>query len=146
MWVLKDKIFRLEHFVDERSKAYAILSHTWGDDEVTFQYVQNGRAVDRAGYAKIACPCQQAPEGGLRYVWIDTCCIDKVSSTELSELIKSMFCCYSAVAICSVHICNAHEAVALCTRFNDGGEGLRTLDGHEVDPRTMDLYQLSTYD
>jgi hypothetical protein len=93
---------------------YAILSHTWGsdEDEVSFQdmiaftdssvkNLINSRTVSRkVGFAKIRGSARLALSHGLSYVWIDTCCIDKTSSAELSEAINSMFRWYRDAAIC----------------------------------------------
>ena len=62
---------------------YAILSHTWGDAEVTFGDFQ--RPGPPPSSVKVDGSCKQALQYGLKYVWIDTCCIDKSSSAELSE-------------------------------------------------------------
>ncbi len=72
---------------------YAILSHTWGleSEEVTFQDIMDGTGKDKAGYEKIRFCADQARRHGLIYFWIDTCCIDKRNSVELSEAINSMF-------------------------------------------------------
>ncbi|KAH6714351.1 hypothetical protein BKA61DRAFT_632289 [Leptodontidium sp. MPI-SDFR-AT-0119] len=40
---------------------------------------------------KIEGVCGIAVSDGFEYIWIDTCCIDKTSSAELSEAINSMF-------------------------------------------------------
>ncbi|KUJ15824.1 HET domain-containing protein [Mollisia scopiformis] len=70
---------------------YAILSHTWGaDDEET-----------KIGYRKIG---KQAARDDLHYFWVDTCCIDKANSTELSEAINSMFRWYQDAVICYVYL------------------------------------------
>ncbi len=79
---------------------YAILSHTWGKEEVTFQDIQGSEAQNKAGFSKILSCCEQAKRDGLEWVWIDTCCIDKTSSTELSEAINSMFAWYQESTVC----------------------------------------------
>ena len=58
---------------------YAILSHTWGDDdqEVTFQDVQRHIGQQKAGYRKLTFCGEQATSDGLQHFWVDTCCIDK---------------------------------------------------------------------
>lgn len=75
---------------------YAILSHTWGQDneEVTFQDLKNGTGRSKAGYSKVRFCSKQAVKHKLQYFWVDTCCIDKLSSAELLEAINSMFCWY----------------------------------------------------
>lgn len=44
--------------------------------------------------------CRLARQRDLSYAWIDTCCIDKSSSAELTEAINSMFNWYKKSAIC----------------------------------------------
>jgi hypothetical protein len=85
--------FSLTQFGDEDVPPYAILSHTWGPDteEVTFEDLTNGTGKDKPGYVKIRFCGEQARLDNLQYFWIDTCCIDKRSSAELSEAINSMF-------------------------------------------------------
>lgn len=85
--------------------SYAILSHTWGPDgEVTFRDMVNGTAKDKAGYDKIKFCAAKALADGLRYFWVDTCCINKANSTELSEAINSMFEWYRKAARCYVYL------------------------------------------
>ncbi|KAK3935466.1 heterokaryon incompatibility [Diplogelasinospora grovesii] len=85
---------------------YAILSHTWGPDteEVTFKDLIDGTEVDKTGYKKIRFCAAQARRDGLRYFWVDTCCIDKANNTELSEAINSMFRWYRNAARCYVYL------------------------------------------
>jgi hypothetical protein len=61
------------------------------------------------GFAKIAVCCQRALEDGFQYCWIDTCCIDKSSSAELSEAINSMFRWYKESSICYVYLGDVNE-------------------------------------
>ncbi|KAK2054851.1 heterokaryon incompatibility, partial [Colletotrichum caudatum] len=83
---------------------YAILSYTWEEEAVTLQNRQNGMnlATKNRGYAKIRKSCERARQDGHDWIWIDTCCIDKTSSTELSEAINSMFQWYQDSAVCYV--------------------------------------------
>jgi hypothetical protein len=86
--------------------SYAILSHTWGTDneEVTFNDLKDGSSKSKAGYAKIRFCGEQARKDNLQYFWVDTCCIDKTSHTELSEAIASMFRWYRNAAKCYVYL------------------------------------------
>ncbi|RDW91791.1 hypothetical protein BP5796_01185 [Coleophoma crateriformis] len=87
--------------------SYAILSHTWGDEdeEVSIQnYGDPATASIKTGLAKIAGVIRIAQSLNLNYVWVDTCCIDKSSSAELSEAINSMFTWYQDSAICVVYL------------------------------------------
>ena len=85
---------------------YAILSHTWGADdaEVTFEDVINRTGEHKSGYDKIRFCAKQADLDGLNYFWVDTCCIDKSSSAELSEAINSMFRWYREATRCYVYL------------------------------------------
>jgi hypothetical protein len=83
---------------------YAILSHRWMDqDEPTYEEVKSGKARGR-GYWKLWKFCEKAREYGVKFAWSDTCCIDKSSSTELDESIRSMFRWYRNSTICIVHL------------------------------------------
>jgi hypothetical protein len=85
--------------------SYAILSHTWADNEVTFQdftNAENGIRASKKGFDKISKACALARNDGLNYAWVDTCCIDKTSSAELTEAINSMFRWYQDAATCYV--------------------------------------------
>jgi hypothetical protein len=94
----------VEHFND--IPRYAILSHTWGSDaeEVTFKDVINGKGREKKGYLKLIFCGQQAARHNLEYFWVDTCCIDKSSSAELSEAINSMFRWYNDSEKCYVYL------------------------------------------
>ncbi|KAK1464743.1 hypothetical protein CMEL01_12098 [Colletotrichum melonis] len=85
---------------------FAILSHTWGAEEVTLQDVHDAQKdiTLMAGYPKITGACRLAQSQGYDYIWIDTCCIDKTSSAELSEAINSMFNWYEQASICYVYL------------------------------------------
>lgn len=86
---------------------YAILSHTWESEEVSFGDIQDlEKAKSMKGYRKIDYTCQQALNDRLEYAWIDTCCIDKTSSAELSEAINSMFMWYERSHICYAFLQN----------------------------------------
>jgi hypothetical protein len=76
--------------IDEGRVGYAILSHTWAEEEVTFQDMKGEPLVHKKGFSKLRSSCIQAANDGYEYIWIDTCCIDKSSSAELSEAINSM--------------------------------------------------------
>jgi hypothetical protein len=80
---------------------YAILSHTWDGKEITYQDMQFGTTIDerkqflernnKRSYDKIMGCCKLAEKNNFKYVWIDTCCIDRTSSSELQEAICSMW-------------------------------------------------------
>src|SRR3569833_619361 len=124
MRLINVKTYIIEEFFGDRIPKYAILSHTWGDEEVTFQDMQNiqrGNLVPyqspeagvfsfnqaiiaKEGFLKIEFTCRQARKDGLLWAWIDTCCIDKTSSSELTEAINSMFQWYRDSFICYAYL------------------------------------------
>jgi hypothetical protein len=84
--------------------SYAILSHTWGAEEVTFRDLMDGKGDKKEGYDKIRFCGRQALRDGLQYFWVDTCCIDKSSSAELSEAINCMYRWYMKADKCYVYL------------------------------------------
>ena len=108
MWLINTSTFQLEMFTGSNNiPPYAILSHTWGrdKDEVIFKEmlpgVEMSPAAEKEGFKKIQMTCTIArAEHDLDYAWIDTSCIDKSSSAELSEAINSMFKWYQQANVC----------------------------------------------
>lgn len=88
----KDGHFSFAEFIGEDIPPYGILSHTWGagSDEVTLQDFVDGIAESKVGFAKLQFCAARITVDELQWFWIDTCCIDKTSSAELSEAINSM--------------------------------------------------------
>jgi hypothetical protein len=95
-----------EKFLDDRIPRYAILSHTWGGQEVIFEDVFKGLGEHKhkAGYEKVKFCGEQAAKDDIQYFWVDSCCIDKSSSAELQEAITSMFRWYQRAAKCYVYL------------------------------------------
>src|SRR5882762_10567096 len=89
---------------------YAILSHTWGAQEISFKDMMDGADKTKPGYDKIRFCGEQAKRDGLQYFWVDTCCIDKSSSSELQEAINSMFCWYRDAAKCYVYMADVKSS------------------------------------
>ena len=104
MWLINNKSLGLEWFtgLGSQTPEYAILSHTWGDGEVSFQRFNNldDDARKLKDFGKIQRTCKMALNSGIPYSWVDTCCIDKTSSAELTESINSMFQYYRDAIIC----------------------------------------------
>ncbi|KAF1948552.1 HET-domain-containing protein [Byssothecium circinans] len=86
---------------------YMILSYSWRDDEVLYADIVHPNASvprSRAGYDKLEASCRLALQMGYQYAWIDTCCIDKSSSAELSEAINSMYRYYAESHTCFAYL------------------------------------------
>jgi hypothetical protein len=58
------------------------------------------RIKDQKGYNKIKDACKRARDDGLSWIWVDTNCIDKTNSAELSEAINSMYQWYQKAQVC----------------------------------------------
>src|SRR4051794_25038044 len=99
MRLINTLTLKLEEFYGEIPR-YAILSHTWGKDEVDFEEFSRNPRGSSSGHYKIHAACRQALTDRLPYLWVDTCCILKSSSAELSEAINSMFRWYQDAVRC----------------------------------------------
>ncbi|KAF2673214.1 HET-domain-containing protein [Microthyrium microscopicum] len=102
MWLINVHTMKLESFQGADVPKYAILSHTWSDHELDFQDMAVGWNLVKIkpGAKKIEYTCDQAKVDKLQYAWVDTCCINKSSSAELSEAINSMFRWYKDATKC----------------------------------------------
>ena len=123
MKLIKINTFKIKDFLDVVPDC-AILSHRWREDELSYlQYADKIRNSDWKGASKIRrfCrfvnryesePSENAEEKDdtavyigiverpIEWVWVDTCCIDKSSSSELSEAINSMWMYYRDPRYC----------------------------------------------
>ncbi|KAI1367501.1 HET-domain-containing protein [Xylaria arbuscula] len=104
MRLLNVRTRELKEFFGHKTPKYAILSHTWEEEEVTFEDLKHPQHQTKTGYYKIDQTCKIAAREGFDWVWVDTCCIDKSSSAELSEAINSMFDWYYKASICYVFL------------------------------------------
>ncbi|KAI7339257.1 hypothetical protein KC315_g1330 [Hortaea werneckii] len=101
---------RFKEFYGSNIPPYAILSHMWSEgEEVLSQDVINRQAGGR-GLQKVLAAISRARVDGYSYLWVDTCCIDKSSSTELSEAINSMYAWYEEAAICYAYLSDVPSA------------------------------------
>jgi hypothetical protein len=156
MRLLHSKTLKLQDFPKHEVVPYAILSHTWTDEEVLFQDIQGHNAgttppqiKQKLGYKKIEACCAQATRDGFDYVWIDTCCIDKSSSAELSEAINSMYRWYEDSAVCYAYLADVPNDVDLIiqhkkfceSRWFTRGWTLQEL----IAPITIEFYSSQWY-
>lgn len=113
MRLLNTSSLTLEFFPSVIPK-YAILSHRWEEQEVLYDDLRNG-VTDKVqalkGYSKVQQSCTLARQQGYDYIWIDTCCIDKASSAELSESINSMFTWYRKAGICYAYLSDVFPSI-----------------------------------
>lgn len=119
-------ILELKEFIGSGVPPYAILSHTWEDDEITLQQMKDPASALKKGYRKIQQTCALAARDGLGFAWVDTCCIDKLSSAELTEAINSMFQWYENAKVCYVFLADLApgddlvSALGKCRWFSRG--------------------------
>lgn len=157
MRLINTKSMELVEFFDKDVPEYAILSHTWEEEEITFEeymcaFSASGtssftmwtalheivgpavreRVLQRAGYHKIQKAAKRAKADGWKWIWIDTCCINKTSSAELSESINSMWRFYEESKIC----------YALLSDVTERGRGLKTLEKSRWFTRGWTLQEL----
>ncbi|KAK0753788.1 heterokaryon incompatibility protein-domain-containing protein [Schizothecium vesticola] len=135
MWLINVHTLELEYFMGQNTPPYAILSHTWEDEEVTYQDMRqltpDTGTRNKQGFAKIRETCRLAASDGLRYAWVDTCCIDKSSSAELTEAINSMYRWYEDAAVCYAYLSDfddsADETALAASRWFTRGWTLQEL-------------------
>lgn len=110
MWLLRTDTAKLVYFAEPPPK-YAILSHVWNIQEQLFHELlelhvtlpSNVNPRSKAS-SKVRDCCIYAESQGFEWLWIDTCCIDKRSTTELSEAISSMYRWYARATVCYVYL------------------------------------------
>lgn len=115
MRLLNTKTLHFSEFVGDDIPEYAILSHRWEPDELSYQDMCRaimhgnmrpgiGRIQKKKGYRKVYNFSRQALKGGYEYIWVDTCCIDKSSSAEFQEAINSMYQWYESSGVCYAYL------------------------------------------
>ena len=159
MWLLSTERAELHYFNEpgDVPGGYAILSHVWGENEQSFQGTQELRiscansAIDLASRnvfgpvmssnprdhssPKVRQSCIVAERYGYKWIWNDTCCIDKTSSTELTEAINTMFRYYELSQMCFAYLADVSSASSadptnreFCTsRWHERGWTLQEL-------------------
>jgi hypothetical protein len=107
MWLLNTTTYELSDFTGQELPPYAILSHTWSNSEVLFRDMEtfpiSVPTTQKLGFVKVSQFCKMAKTYGFEYGWVDSCCIDKRSSAELSEAINSMYAWYRDAGVCIVY-------------------------------------------
>ncbi|OSD04010.1 hypothetical protein PYCCODRAFT_169305 [Trametes coccinea BRFM310] len=132
MWLIDTRTGKLRYTADPSLQSYVALSHVWvPGEELSFQDLQSlhrptgrklwsnrlrrlvelpPRSVLGQTSDKVRQCCAFARTRGYRWLWVDSCCIDKTSSTELSEAINSMYQWYASATICYAYLHDVDEA------------------------------------
>ncbi|EJF57905.1 HET-domain-containing protein, partial [Dichomitus squalens LYAD-421 SS1] len=112
--------------IDPAKTDYAILSHTWDHKNGEQTYEQLRRI--QARYTPEPSPptqkgiknaCAVARKAGYHYIWIDSCCIDQKSSSELSEAINTMFTWYGQSLMCIAYLADVPPVTKYSNRASD---------------------------
>ncbi|SPO06846.1 uncharacterized protein DNG_09540 [Cephalotrichum gorgonifer] len=137
MRLLNTSTYALEEFLDV-VPPYAVLSHTWDIEEVTFQHIRAGvaEASTLKGFAKVEGFCQQAALAGYEWAWIDTCCVDRSSTAEISEALNSMYGWYQRSAVCIVYLADVPRFRLTDSRWFECGWTLQEL----IAPKYVEFY------
>lgn len=103
--------WKISEFFEKEIPPYYILSHRWGDEEINYEdFVKKHNPHESPAFHKIMGACSFAKSFRLpgrpkvNWLWIDTCCIDKRSSSELSEAINSMYQWYRKAELCIAYL------------------------------------------
>ncbi|EIW53262.1 uncharacterized protein TRAVEDRAFT_82850, partial [Trametes versicolor FP-101664 SS1] len=118
MRLLDTRNGQFHEILNATDQPYAILSHTWDQDgEQSFEDLCKIQArYKHPGYVDIylsyfgqanACACARAE--GHKYLWIDSCCLDKSSSAEMSEAINAMYRWYEVAVVCYAYLSDVHS-------------------------------------
>lgn len=124
MRLLHTKSLTFKEFTPGQLPPYAIISHRWGLQEITYQDLVTGNFNHSGdGYRKLkgACWLAQRLKYPFEWIWFDSCCINKQSSTELSEAINSMFQWYANANVCLAYL---HDVPGLgdCRRSSQSSD------------------------
>jgi hypothetical protein len=118
---LRDTV--IAEWVDDVTR-FAILSHTWERGELSYQDLHGQNDLSgshlcppdsdqdsdrKRSFEKLHNFCDIAKEYGTEFAWADNVCIDKSSSAELDESIRSMFSWYRDATICIVYLAQTND-------------------------------------
>lgn len=101
-------------------EGYAVLSHRWFPHEVTLaqfgshvEELRSGSSVLSPQLDKIRGACLTARNKGIKWVWIDSCCIDKRDLVETTESINAMYRWYRDSTLCIVYLYDVKKNAAI---------------------------------
>ena len=114
MYLIDLKNVQLKKSSPQRKDRYAILSHRWTKREVEYQNISSSNFRWRSTSRKFRGAIEKARQDKFKFLWIDSCCINQQSSSELSEAINSMYQWYQAADICYAYLGDVD-----LTRFDD---------------------------
>ncbi|KZZ93871.1 Heterokaryon incompatibility [Moelleriella libera RCEF 2490] len=110
MHLINIESLEIVEYLDTQAPRYTILSHTWGEEEISLPEFVGQDATWKKGWAKVRAFSDVVAEreenqpDPIEHIWVDTCCIDKSSSAELSEAVNSMFRWYREASQCYAYL------------------------------------------
>ncbi|EXJ84345.1 hypothetical protein A1O3_05012 [Capronia epimyces CBS 606.96] len=157
MRLLNVKTYELKELKDiGPNTEYAILSHRWYTEEITFQTLSAAQLKNIEEQSpqldKIRGACARAEEKKLDWIWIDSCCINRDSSQELQESINSMFRWYQQARVCYTYLSDVEISTPSADLFDrletEGQRGGRPSEWFErgwtlqelLAPREMEFF------
>ncbi|KAG2749101.1 hypothetical protein P692DRAFT_20496396 [Suillus brevipes Sb2] len=108
---IQDSNLRTERIKDVVARYFrcVLLSHRWEGTEALLHDIQDKVVYELnelGGIAKLQSFCKIVRDAGYLWAWMDTCCIDRRSNTELQESVNSMFVWYHHSALTIVYLCD----------------------------------------
>ncbi|KAI6007493.1 hypothetical protein EDC04DRAFT_2611339 [Pisolithus marmoratus] len=86
-------------------RPYAILSHALQAGEtVYFHQVGTESVRMQPGYEKVETCCEPARQGGLKYIWTDTCCANANNSAAYTETTTLAYTWYQQAHVCYTYL------------------------------------------
>jgi hypothetical protein len=93
MRLLNSSKLTLHEFFGSNIPTYAILSHRWENEEVTFQDMRDGKGPRMAGWSKVTGCCAQAVLDGWEYV----VSLDSLLINSGFQYLCVLFACFSSI-------------------------------------------------
>lgn len=107
MRLLNVDSLELKDFAGGNLPKYVTASHRWASgSETSFKDVLKQRNKDTTGYQKVQAFAIYVKTHipSIKWLWIDTCCINQDSAAELSEAVNLMFEWYRNSEICVAYL------------------------------------------
>lgn len=172
MRLINTATLQLHDFLDSHIPlSYAILSHTWGAEEISlheWRAIELKRDQDndfanllalslqfgawtqhterKAGYRKVVDFCNICLRDGYEWAWVDTTCIDKTSSAELSEAINSMFRWYRKAARCYALLTDVEDKSVIVDTVSEDGSSTSSGSRSDESDNEVDLMKQSYWE
>ncbi|KAG1732343.1 hypothetical protein EDB19DRAFT_1912066 [Suillus lakei] len=121
-----------------------LLSHRWEEPEALLHDVHDKVVYELnkpGGIVKLQSFCRIARDAGYSWAWMDTCCIDKNSNTELQESINSMFVWYRHSALTIVYLCDVPPSSQSGALASSAWNGRGWTFQEFVAPKVVIFYQ-----